>query len=150
VARYALDTSLYIAADRHIKRAEDLERFTTAYLPSIHLHAVVVQELLAGAIDKSREQLVEESLISPFERRGRIVTPSFSAWKEAGQILSRLIQKRVLSPGGFKRSFLNDCLLAASCREDGITLITTNRVDFELIRKVHPFEFVEPWPVLEN
>jgi predicted nucleic acid-binding protein len=105
---------------------------------------------LAGAIDKSREQLVEESLISPFERRGRIVTPSFSAWKEAGQILSRLIQKRVLSPGGFKRSFLNDCLLAASCREDGITLITTNRVDFELIRKVHPFEFVEPWPVLEN
>ena len=53
-----------------------------------------------------------------------------------------------MSPGGFKRSFLNDCLLAASCREVGATLISLNREDFELIRKVLRFEFTEPWPDL--
>ena len=146
MARYALDTNLYIAAARNKDWAKRLERFSSAYLPSIHLHAVVAQELLAGAIDKRRERLVEESLVSPFERRGRIVTPSFSAWKSAGLILSRLVQRGSMSPGGFKRSFLNDCVLAASCREEGITIITTNRDDFGLIREVHAFDYVEPWP----
>jgi predicted nucleic acid-binding protein len=126
-----------------------MERFTTAYLPHIHLHAVVAQEMLAGVANRRREKLVERSLIAPFERRGRIVTPSFGAWKTAGLILSKLVQKRAISPGGFKRSFVNDCILAASCRETGITLITNNRDDFDLIREVLPFELVTPWPIPE-
>ena len=146
---YTLDTNLYIAADRNKDRAEELERFSSAYLPAIHFHAVVAQELLAGAIDRRRERLIEESLVVPFERRGRIVTPSFTAWKTAGRILSRLVQRKSMSPGGFKRSFLNDCVLAASCREEGITLVTTNQDDFDLIREVHKFDYVEPWPGLD-
>jgi predicted nucleic acid-binding protein len=146
VVRYTLDTNLYIGAARDPARAQELERFTTAYLPSIHLHAVVAHEMLAGVPDRRRERLVEDSLIAPFERRGRVVTPSFSAWKNAGLILSRLVQKKSLSPGGFKRSFMNDCILAASCREEGITLITNNREDFDLIRKVMPFQVAAPWP----
>jgi len=146
VVRYVLDTNLYIAADRDAGWAEELERFSSAYLPSIHFHAVVVQELLAGAIDQRRERLLEESLVIPFERRGRIVTPNFAAWKSAGRVVARLVQRKLISPGGFKRSFLNDCLLAASCREGGLTLITLNREDFDLISKVHAFEYTEPWP----
>lgn len=55
-------------------------------------------------------------------------------------------QRKLMNPGGFKRSFFNDCVLAASCRECGLTLITQNRNDFDLIRKVHPFDYTEPWP----
>lgn len=144
--RFVIDTNLYVEADRDLARAEELERFSTAYLPFIHFHAVVAQELLAGAIDRRREKLVEESLIQPFERRGRVLTPSFAAWKAAGRILSQLVQRKLMSPGGFKRSFLNDCVLAASCREVGATLVTLNRDDFRIIEKVMRFEFQEPWP----
>ena len=144
--RYVIDTNLYVEADRDVGRAEELERFSTAYLPFLHFHAVVAQELLAGAIDRRREKLVEESLIQPFERRRRVLTPSFAAWKAAGRILSQLVQRKLMSPGGFKRSFLNDCVLAASCREVGATLVTLNRDDFRIIEKVMRFEFTEPWP----
>ena len=146
MARYVLDTNVYVAADRDVGWAEELARFSSAYLPFIHFHAVVAQELLAGAIDQRRERLIDESLMMPFERRGRIITPGFTAWKGAGHILSRLVQRKLLSPGGFKRSFLADCLLATSCREHGLTLITLNRGDFDLIRRVHTFEYTEPWP----
>jgi hypothetical protein len=45
-----------------------------------------------------------------------------------------------------RASFVNDCLLAASCREQGFTLITKNHRDFEIIRKVEDFEVRKPRP----
>jgi predicted nucleic acid-binding protein len=123
-----------------------MNRFLSSHLPSIYLHGVVAQELVAGAVDLRREKLVRENLIAPFERRGRTITPSFSAWARAGQIASKLVQQKKLSPGGFKRSFMNDCILAASCRAEGLTLITLNQADFELIGRVEPIEVVLPWP----
>ena len=146
MARYVLDTNIYIAADRETSWAEELDRFSSAHLPFIYLHGVVAQELLAGAIDQRREKLVEDSLIVPFERRGRVIAPSFAAWKSAGRVATRLVQRKLMSPGGFNRSFFNDCVLATSCRERGLTLITRSREDFDRIRKVQPFTYVEPWP----
>ena len=144
--QYVLDSNLYIEADRDESAAEEMDRFLMRFLPSVHLHGVVAQELLAGAIDERREKLVHDSLIEPFERRGRVVAPSFGAWKRAGGIISRLVQQKRLSPGGFNRSFMNDCVLAASCRESGLTLVTRNVKDFNLIRKVESVEVVGPWP----
>ena len=119
MARYVIDTNVYVAADRDLAWAEELERFSTAYLPFIHFHAVVAQELLAGAIDQRREKLVEDSLVQPFERRRRLLVPSFAAWKGAGRVLSQLVQRKLMSPGGFKRSFLNDCLLLPPAERSG-------------------------------
>lgn len=144
--RYILDTNLYIEGARDRSAAEDLARFLSLNLPFVHLHAVVAQELLAGAVDPSRERGVQERLIRPFEKRGRVVTPGFGSWKRAGSIMARLIQDKRMSPGGFGRSFVNDCLLGASCREQGFVLITRNVRDFELIREVEGFEVTEPWP----
>lgn len=144
--RYVLDTNLYVEADRDRVAAEELERFLMRWLPSVHFHAVVAQELLAGAVDARRERLLLDNLIQPFQRRGRIVVPDFGAWTRAGGIVSRLVQQKRMSPGGFSRSFLNDCLLAASCRSNGLTLVTRNVRDFSLIRRVEPVEVVEPWP----
>lgn len=146
MTRYVLDTNLYIRADRDREWAEQLDRFVSAHLPSISLHAVVAQEMLAGAIDARRERQVQQSLIEPFEKRRRVVVPGFGTWKRAGVVMGRLVQRRLMSRGGFARSFVNDCLLAASCREEGFVLITNNVEDFALIRRVDAVEVVEPWP----
>ena len=144
--RYVLDTNLYIRADRDEDWAEEMTRFVAAFLPSLYLHGVVAQEILAGAIDAKREKLIQDSLITPFARRRRLVTPTFGAWKRAGSIMAHLIQRKVMRPGAFGRSFANDCLLAASCRMQGMALITNNLNDFALIRRVEDLEVLEPWP----
>ena len=52
-----------------------------------------------------------------------------------------------MSRGGFSRSFLNDCLIAASALEHGFVLVTRNTGDFAVIRKVEPkLNYVPPWP----
>jgi predicted nucleic acid-binding protein len=146
VKRYVLDTNLYIEASRNRDWAEGLAGFVSAHLPLIHLHAVVAQELLAGAVNAEKSRLVEKGLVRPFEKRGRVVTPTFGTWKRAGTIVARLVEAKRMSPGGFGRSFVNDCLLGASCREEGLTLISRNTRDFELIREVEEFELAAPWP----
>jgi predicted nucleic acid-binding protein len=146
VSKYVLDTNVYIAAGRNAVAGDALERFVSENLPFIYLHAVVVQEMLAGAIDAPKERFVNATLIEPFERRGRIITPSYRSLKRVGEIIARLIQRKLASPGTFARSFQNDCLLAASCHENGVTLITHDIRDFELIRKVEPVKLATPWP----
>lgn len=144
--KYVLDTNLYISAIRDKASGDALERFSAEHLPSIYLHAVVVQEMLAGAIDVQKERALQATLIDPFERRRRIVTPSCRAWKRVGEIIARLLQQGLLTPGSIPRSFQNDCLIATSCREAGATLVTNNIRDFQLIQKVEPVSVVPPWP----
>lgn len=43
-------------------------------------------------------------------------------------------------------SFGNDILLALTCREHGVCLVTENVRDFERIRRVCAFEFTAAWP----
>lgn len=144
--KYVLDTNLYIAADRSEPKAEELIQFYSAFLPFTYLHATVAQELLAGAVDGRRGRKIQESYISPFERRDRLLTPTYRTWKRSGEVIAALVQEKVISPGGFRKSFLNDVLLAVSCREFGMTLVTMNQNDFERIREIERFEFVPPWP----
>ncbi|HUG41743.1 MAG TPA: type II toxin-antitoxin system VapC family toxin [Longimicrobiales bacterium] len=143
---YVLDTNVYIRAIRSEAGARALEAFSSAFAPALHLHAVVALELLAGATTAALRGKTESSFIRPFERRRRVVTPGLAAWKRAGEIVGSLIGARELSREGMSRSFVNDCLLAASAREHGFVLVTENTRDFELIATVSPFEFVAPWP----
>lgn len=143
---YVLDSNLYIEAARNRLKAEELASFSSAFLPQLYFHAVVAQELLAGATSNRWRREIERGVVGPFERRGRLVTPTFKAWKRSGQIVADLIERRRLSAGGVARSFLNDVLLAVSCREAGLTLVTNNAADFELIAEVEPVRFSGPWP----
>lgn len=145
--KFVLDTNLYIAANRDRGAAEALLGFYATHLPSTYFHATVAQELLLGCRTAEARREVRDAYLRPFEVRGRLVVPSFSAWTRSGELVAQLIQRRILSPGGFTRSFLNDALLAASCREDGLTLVTANIEDFTRLRLVERFEFVAPWPV---
>jgi predicted nucleic acid-binding protein len=146
VKRYVIDTSVFITAARDPTFAAELERFSSAHLPAIHLCAVVAQELLAGAVDASRERLIRRTLVDPWERRRRVLTPSFRAWARAGSIMARLVQQGHLSPGGFGRSFTNDCLIAACCLEHGATVVTLNRRDFDLVARVEALSVAAPFP----
>lgn len=146
MTRYVLDTNLYIEAARDRSFAAALVRFTSMYLPQIYLHAVVAQELAIGAIHAVARRQLDRDLILPFERRGRVVVPSYRAWKRSGEIVADLTERKFLSVGGHARSFLNDVLLATSCREEGYTIITLNTADFERIAQVEMVRYVTPWP----
>ncbi len=144
--RYVLDTNLYIRATRDEEWSRALERFYWAFAPFVHLHSVVAEEMLAGALHPALERRTQERFIAPFEAVRRVVIPGHATWKRAGQMIARLVRDKKLSPGGIGRGFVNDCLLAASAREHGFVLITDNTRDFDLIRTVEPVEVSPPWP----
>ena len=138
-----MDTSLYIDALRTEQGRRDLAVFHAAFAPFEQLSTVVAHELRAGVRGRPAARL-EHTIISPFEQRGRVTTPSYSAWKEAGRVMSELV-----GPAGWRsvpRSFVNDVLLAMSCRESGFVLVTANVRDFKRIAAVRSFDFVPPWP----
>ena len=142
--RYTVDTNLYIDALRTEDGRAALNAFHAAYAPFEQLSAVVVQELRAGVRGRAGAKL-EAAIVAPFERRGRVVIPSYAAWKESGRVLAELI-----APARWDdvpRSFVNDVLLAMSCRESGIVLVTKNIKDFMRIASVRAFDFSPPWPV---
>ncbi len=57
-----------------------------------------------------------------------------------------MARKRVSPDTGITRSFVNDCVLAASAQEDGFILVTLDRRHFALLAGVLSIEVVEPWP----
>lgn len=138
--RYALDTNIYIRAFRDAEFNAALQVFHTSFAPWERLSAVVVQELRAGAKGTQMREL-ERHIVSPFERRGRVFTPTYAAWKEAGEVLAELIERKLTDWRNVSRAFVNDVLLAASCRETGIVLVTDNVGDFERIARVLRFSF---------
>ena len=62
-----------------------------------------------------------------------------------GDILAALRNADGVDLKRMPRSFANDILLAVSCRETGIVLVTENTRDFARIQKHIRFEFTGPW-----
>lgn len=146
MAKYVLDTNLYIYATRDRGWNAELEAFLWDTTPSIYLHSVVAAELLSGAIDPAQERKIQREFLAHLEAAGRVVTPTHRAWKRASAIITQLVRARKLSATGIPRSFINDCLIAASAREHGFTLITANIRDFDMIRSVAAVNVTAPWP----
>jgi len=82
-----------------------------------------------------------ETLLAPFERVGRIVTPNQRQWREAGDMLAGLLELRPDLKSKLP-ALVNDCLLALSARATGATLYSRNRDDFVLLRSIRPFSLV--------
>jgi predicted nucleic acid-binding protein len=124
-----------------------LAAFQRRYAPFLFQHSTIAQEILVGARDEPGYHEYYEDWVAPFEDLGRIITPSHGAWLRAARIVARLVERGDLSPGGFRRSFLNDCLISASAREHGFVLVTDNTADFARIRQVEPrLRYTSPWP----
>jgi predicted nucleic acid-binding protein len=79
-----------------------------------------------------------ERYVGPLERTGRVVTPAFRDWKDAGQLVARMTRTE---PGRKSKlqELLNDILLALCARRIGADLYTYNRADFELLRRHKAF-----------
>lgn len=143
---YLLDTNLVIEGLRNRDAQAKLVQFHNLFAPFEYLSAVVVQELKAGARSKKDLQTIDKHIFEPFVRRGRLVTPSFAAWERSGEVLRALATEEGLLLPSVSKSFGNDLLLALSCQEAGITLVTQNIRDFTRIRRFVAFRFTAPWP----
>ncbi|MCI0415882.1 type II toxin-antitoxin system VapC family toxin [bacterium] len=140
MGKHIIDTDLYVDLIRTGKSHSVIREIYVKEIPGIHFSSVVAQELLSGVQSALGKRLVR-TLLEPFERTGRIVTPTHKVWKEAGDILARIFR---IHPE-FKSKLpglVNDGLLAASARSIGATLYTRNRDDFQLIHQIRPFSLV--------
>jgi predicted nucleic acid-binding protein len=146
VIKYVLDTNLYVRAYRNLDHAEALKRFSSTNARGLYLSSVVLHELMFGAASPQKAEELMKEILRPFRRTHRTVTPSHDAWLRAGNLLAQFAWEEGLERGTVPRSLVNDVLLAASCREHGLTLVTENARDFRRIRKRMKFEFVAPWP----
>lgn len=148
--KYVLDSNCYIDAAREPIARAALEAFTAREAPRLYLSTVVAAELRAGCRSSGDRRRLEDLVLAPFVRRGRILTPSAAAWDALGLTLAQLRAEGTLDLATMPRGFAFDVLIAFSCREAGVVLVTRNARDMERIRSVFPFEFVAPFPSFQE
>ena len=144
--KYTLDTNIFIDGFRSEEAQAEVFAFLHRALPFTYLSAVVMQELSAGARSADAAHDVQRGVFDPFERRRRVFAPSSAAFVESGRVLAAVAASEGWQLVDEKPSFLNDALIATSCCERGITLITRD-VDFKRIAPfVKGFRYASPWP----
>lgn len=144
--KYALDTNLYIRAIRESAAAVELQSFYSTFAPATHLSSVVLHELLVGATSVGKSREIRQTVAEPFRRTRRVFTPSADAWERAADAIAAMARREKRELKSLPKSLINDYLLAASCREMGVVLVTHNTADFEEIRRYIKVYFTAPWP----
>ena len=148
--KYVLDSNLFIRGFREPLANLELQKFHALFAPFEYFSVIVAQELRSGIKSAADRRALEKLVLAPFARRGRILVPTEKAWQESGDVLAEMARKEGLEVGKVPKSFGNDVLLALSCREAGMVLVTENIRDFKRIAQVAPFDFVKPWPAPES
>jgi predicted nucleic acid-binding protein len=133
------DTSVYINAIRDRSYYKAIFPQFARSLSTTYFCAVVVQELHAGCRTPQAYERVA-SFVAPFRRVGRLVTPAFADWEEAGSLLARLLQERPDLKDKLP-SLVNDILIALCGLRIGAIVYTANEDDFALIRLYKRFRF---------
>ncbi|CAN5297120.1 hypothetical protein BH18ACI2_BH18ACI2_18280 [soil metagenome] len=124
------DTSIFIA----YKPAS----FPAGFL----LSAVVVQELAAGANDKTDLQRLD-AVRRTYEKDGRLLVPTGEDWWLAGKVLNSLWRGLKSKAGGCtpripkteQQRIIRDVLIARTARRAGATVVTDNTADFLKIKR---------------
>src|SRR5688572_26211726 len=146
MAKYALDTNVFIEAARDPAAKAAMVAFLTNAFPSTFLSAVMMQELAVGARTTAQSRELDETVFAPFTRCDRIFAPSRDAFVRSGRLVASVANREGWAPARENPSLLNDALIASSRRERGITLITHD-TDY---RRFRPFltqwTVVAPWP----
>jgi predicted nucleic acid-binding protein len=137
---YTLDTNVFVDALRQPAEMDRLKTFLSWALPTTVLSSVVVAELAAGVRTDRARRALDEAVLAPFERRGRIVAPSTAAWRRTGTLLANSVGARLTA------SRQNDTLLAAQARERGWVVVTRDR-DLSALRPlVGGLQVMAPYP----
>ncbi len=140
MAKHLIDTDLYKDLIQSGTTLPFIRELYDKDAPGIYFSSVVAQELLSGTRSPAGKKRVE-ILFRPFERVGRVVTPSHNQWKDAGGMLARVLKDRPDLKNKLP-ALVNDCLLALSARSLGATLYTRNRDDFTLLQSIRSFSLV--------
>jgi predicted nucleic acid-binding protein len=142
----ALDTNVYIDALRDRNELAALKQFIARLGHRVWLAGVVAMELGAGALTDAQQQAVDD-LVRPYVTRDRVFGVSFDGCREAGRALGALATRERVRLATAPPSLTNDALLAVSCREADVMLVTRNFKDFSrLQRQLRGFRFIAPWP----
>ena len=144
--KYTLDTNIFIDGFRSEEAQAEVFTFLNRALPFTYLSAVVMQELAAGARSAQAAREVQRGVFEPFERRRRVFGPSSAAFAESGRVLAAVAASEGWPRLDEKPSLPNDALIAASCREQGITLVTRDGDFKRLAPFVKGFRYASPWP----
>jgi predicted nucleic acid-binding protein len=104
----------------------------------VWLSAVVLEELYAGADARGRKKL--RRVERDFDRIGRLLVPSLADWARTGNILAQIGEKYGYEQIGRGR-LTNDTLLSTSVARQGLTLLSSNRRDFEKIAEFCPLKW---------
>ena len=140
MSRYLVDTSVYVAVLRDRRFAAAFRPRYERAIPRIHLSSVVVQELLAGARSASHRRLAR-TLIEPLERARRVVTPTHTIWRDAGEALAQLWNDAPSYRAAIHAGLVNDVLIALTARAIGARVLTRNGRHFALVGSVRDFAF---------
>jgi predicted nucleic acid-binding protein len=128
------DTSVFVdqlRSARHEGRIASLRGL-------IRTSSVVLAELWRG-VTSSRER----DFLRALRKNHPIFTPTEKDWLDSGEILSKIRADLGFTPHKL-REFHFDVLVALSACSNGARLITSNRGDFEIIRRYRKFE-LEIW-----
>ena len=128
------DTSIlidYLRLNRHQQRLQSLDGL-------VRTSAVVLAELWRSATRPD-----ERKFLKQLESNHPVFTPTERNWTESGEILG-LMRKEHGFTAEKLRDLHFDVLIALTARSHGARLVTSNRVDFELIRKYRLFS-LEVW-----
>jgi predicted nucleic acid-binding protein len=146
VRKFALDSNCYIDASRDAAALGAMQKFVAKAAPGLYISSIVAAEIMGGARSVRDRKVIEDRVLGPFLRQGRIFAPSAAAWEALGRTLDLLREREGLQLSQVPRSFAFDVLLAYSCRENGVVLVTGNARDMARIRKAFAFEYVSPFP----
>lgn len=130
MSKITFDTNIFVSRPR-------------VQLPeNFYLHAVVLQELVAGAADDT--ELKAWSVVrSRYHKIGRLLVPTEEDWWQVGRILNALQRGLKSQSGGEtprmmateKYRLTHDILIARTAKRAGVTIVTDNRKDFDKIQK---------------
>ncbi|MGA3195816.1 MAG: PIN domain-containing protein [Terriglobales bacterium] len=128
------DTSVLVdqlRTDRHRQRLETLTGI-------VRNCSVVLAELWRGVVTQA-----DAKALGVLRRNHPMLTPTENNWLESGEILAEIRADRGLAAHKL-RDLHFDVLIALTARSHGARLITSNRVDFEMIRHYRKFQ-LEVW-----
>jgi predicted nucleic acid-binding protein len=118
-----LDTSIFIDLLRNGHHQDRISSLTGL----VRISSVVLSELRRGA-----SKPAELAYLRTMEKNHPVLTPTKRNWLDSGELLAQIRKERGFAPEKL-RNLHFDVLIALTARSNGARLITSDRVDFELI-----------------
>lgn len=145
MAGIVFDSSVYIDAQRRkdttLLAARNFRVEGEKGLRPLWLSAVVLEELLVGAVNPAAQKLCLK-LEKDFTKAKRLLVPSRSDWITGGQVLCGIGKKYGFDEVKGAR-MTNDALIAMSVAGNGFKVLTKNGKDFARIAEFRPFDWEE-------